>query len=813
MGLGCYHCSLPVPEKLNYGLQIEGKTEYFCCPGCLAVASTIANCGLDSFYELRDKSQNQVDWQPEQNPYLYLDHPEFRHESFVRREEISVLSISLIGLTCAACVWLIEKYLLDQLGVNKVDISQVSQRATIEFNEELTKPSEIMAAISSLGYQATLDRGTQRAALVKQEQKKSLMRLGVAAIGMMQVGMYAIALHAGSMQGIGEMERDLMRHAALIISTLVVFYSAKPFFQAAWSAIKHRSLVMDVPVSIAILTAYSASLWSTFSGEGEVYFDSVTMFTFFLLLSRFLESQARSKLDIQPVQSLIPDTAVLCDGNGQQIAEVATSQLSISDLVLVQPGTAVPADMRVISGKGEVDESILSGEFKPVSREQGEELVAGSLNGEGRFVGEVIRLNQESSLATVDRLYEEALQQRSASEQLADRLAVWFIAFVLGAAFVTYVIWLSLAPEKAFWVTLSVLVVSCPCALSLATPTSVTAAIFSLRKAGVLIRHSSVLEQLNRATDLVFDKTGTLTEGRAKMVGIEVFGSLSEEACTSIAAALETHSSHPFAKAFSQYSSEPTKLVQGEVCPGQGVQGYIEEEGQKVRVRIGNADFAGLGRETGVQPGEENIPLYLSSADELLAIFYLEDPIRSSAHDAVADLTARGIELHLLSGDPSGQTERVASTLGISRWHNKYSAENKLSYIQNLQKQGRTVVFVGDGINDVPAMGGADISLVVAQATDLVQARASIGLVVSDLRLISQLLDQCARLSRVLRQNITWAIAYNFSAMPAAAMGLVAPWLAAIGMSFSSVLVVLNALRLKKVRRQEMSQLVGNEVG
>lgn len=801
MGISCYHCSLPVPEKRDYLLRIEGKTEHFCCPGCLAVASTIAECGLDSFYALRDTAQNQVGWQSEKNPFVYLDHPEFQHESFSRQKDTSVLSISLVGLTCAACVWLIEKYLVSQLEVLKVDISQVSQRATIEFDEQITKASDVMAAISALGYQATLDRGVQRANLVKQEQKKSLMRLGVAAIGMMQVGMYAIALHAGAMQGIGEMERDLMRHAALIISTLVVFYSARPFFQAAWSALKHRSLVMDVPVSIAILTAYSASLWSTLNGHGEVYFDSVTMFTFFLLLSRFLESQARSKLDTQPVQSLIPDTALLSDRSGHQIDEVSTSQLCLGDQVLVQPGKAVPADLRVLSGRGEVDESILSGEFKPVSRGQGDELVAGSLNGEGRFIGEVIRLNQDSSLATVDRLYEQAVQKRSASEQLADRLAVWFIAFVLGAASITYIYWLNLEPTKAFWITLSVLVVSCPCALSLATPTSVTAAIFALRKVGILIRHSEVLDQLNRATDLVFDKTGTLTEGRAKIVSVEVFGRFSEEKCGAIAAALESYSSHPFAKAFSKYSMQETKVEEGEVHPGQGVLGSIVERDQKYLVKIGNADFVGVEQASYAQSKEDEVPIYLSIGQELLAIFYLEDPIRSSAYEAVADLVARGFELHLLSGDPSAQSQRVASQLGISKWHNKYSAEDKLSYIQKLQAQGRTVIFVGDGINDVPAMGGADISLVVAQATDLVQARASIGLVVTDLRLISQLLDQCVRLSRVLRQNISWAIVYNFSAIPAAAMGLVAPWLAAIGMSLSSVLVVLNALRLKKVRR------------
>lgn len=766
----------------------------------MAVASTIAECGLENFYHLRDRAQNQVGLQSEldidKNPYLYLDNANFKHDSLIREGSSSSISLSLIGLNCAACVWLIEKYLLRQSGVNRVKINQVSQQAIIEFDQSLVKPSQIVQAIVSLGYQASLDRGSERTRLIKQEQKKSLMRLGVAAIGMMQVGMYAIALHAGSLQGISDIERDLMRHAALMICTLIVFYSARPFFQSAWSALKHRSLVMDVPVSIAILTAYSASLWSTFSGTGEVYFDSVAMFTFFLLLSRYLESQARTKLDIQPVQSLIPDTAVLSNPQGEALQEVATTQLVVGDLVLVEPGAAVPADIKILSGVGEVNESVLSGEFSPVPRKAGDELVAGSTNGEGRFVGEVVRLNQDSSLALIDRLYEGALRIRSASEELADRTAGWFIALVLSAALITYILWLIFDPEKAFWVTLSVLVVSCPCALSLATPTSITAAMFGLRSQGILVRNPKVLDQLRKVTDVIFDKTGTLTEGRASIQRIDVLGSLSEQTCRSIAAALESYSSHPFAKAFMVNNAEQVTINYAKVVPGAGVEG----EWQGRLVQIGNRSFVRFPAKSEPENmSSDYIPIYLATEFELLAIFYIEDPLRTSASQTINELSARGLRLHMLSGDPSQQCQRVAEELGISPWRNHCSAASKLEYAEVLKNQGRSVLFVGDGINDVPGMAAANISLVVAQAPDIVQSRADIGLVVSDLRLVNQLLDQSHRLSIVLRQNIAWAIVYNISAIPAAALGFVAPWLAAIGMSFSSTVVVLNALRLKRL--------------
>jgi P-type Cu2+ transporter len=796
-------------------MNLDGEVRRFCCPGCLAAATTIANCGLDDFYRLRDKTQTQVELDTEKtSQYAYLDNSDFRHSALIRQPNGSIkLSLSLIGLTCAACVWLIEKYLLAQEGVQSLSINQVNQRASIEFDPNLIKPSEILHAIDSLGYQSTLDRGVERTELLQQERKRSLMRLGVAAIGMMQVGMYAIALHAGTLQGISDLERDLMRHAALLLCTLIVFYSARPFFTSAWSSIKQKTLVMDVPVSIAILAAYSASLWSTLTGGEEVYFDSVAMFTFFLLISRYWENQARSKLDLQPVQSIIPDLAVKTDIQGSFTEEVGSDQLQVGDLLLIEPGKRVPVDLKILSGSGEVDESVLTGEFKPVFRSRNDELIAGSLNGESRFVGEILRLKEDSSLAIVDRLYDQALMKRGATQELADRWAGRFIALVLIAAAITYMLWQAFDSERAFWVVLSVLVVSCPCALSLATPTSIAATMFALRSRGILVRHSAALDEVRTVTDVVFDKTGTLTEGRAKISKIRIASDLSEQQCLGLAASLESNSTHPFAKAFVATTALEDAVDEIQVIAGGGVEGRWREQ----KVRIGNSEFvgsflqgvnltseaeSGAMKEEGV---ERQIPIYLTGESELLAIFYLEDPIKSSATETLRELKRRGLKLHMLTGDPSQQCADIAADLGISSWKNHCSAADKLGYLEELKAQGAKILLVGDGINDVPAMGLADISLVVAQAPELVRARSDIGLIGPDLRVISALFDQCKRLSTVLRQNIFWAVAYNLGAIPAAAMGLVAPWLAAIGMSLSSAVVVLNALRLKKFSSRDNS--------
>lgn len=462
----CYHCDLAIPSKLKLQLELDGQIRGFCCTGCLAVAGIISNSGLDDFYKLRDKRQIQPDTEAlDTLDFSYLDDPSFEHPALERSEPYWRLSINLIGLSCTACAWLIEKYLSPQ--VHKVSVNQISQRAFIEFDPRQTMPSEILKSIYDLGYQGTLDRGLKAQELLKEVRQKSLMRLGVAAIGMMQVATYAIALHAGSLQGISDLQRDLMRQGALIVCTVLVFYSAKPFFVSAWSALKAKSLVMDVPVSIAISIAYVASLWSTMQGDigSEVYFDSVAMFTFFLLLSRYLENRAREKLDLLPLNSLIPDLATLSSASGEKLRVVATLQLKLNDLILVSPGERIPADLKIVSGTGDVDESILSGEFNPVLRKVGDELVAGSLNGESKFLGAVLRIGKDSSLSKVDRLYEQALAKRSDTQEFADRWAAVFIGVMLGVSALTYIGWQFVDPSRALWITLSVLVVRPLCSV------------------------------------------------------------------------------------------------------------------------------------------------------------------------------------------------------------------------------------------------------------------------------------------------------------------------------------------------------------
>lgn len=800
----CYHCNLPVPAGEDYRAEVKGEIHHFCCPGCRAVAQTITGLGFEKYYDKRDGYSASQDLDGDNDSDLsWLDDPQFLHPALEQGEGFFQVDLQLLGISCAACVWLIENHLQLLPGVRQAHVSQATQRARIVFDRDKLPLSRLFNEIQSLGYQVVLARDADAQRANQKETIQQLIRLGVAAIGMMQVGMYAIALHAGSLQGISDLQRDLMRQAALIITTLVVFISSRVFFQNAWHALKQRQLVMDVPVATAIGLAYAASLVATFGGIGEVYFDSVVMFTFFLLLSRFLERQARNRVDPQSLQSLIPDSVErVTQGKPER---VALSNLQVGDQLRVRAGQRIPVDGLIIQGSSELDESVLTGEFEPQKRRPGDRVIAGSLNGEAELVLEVASSGQDTLLSRLDSLAEQASFSRTPFMGIADRWAGRFIAAVLGIALASSLIWLTLDPTKAFWIGLSVLVVACPCALSLATPVSFAAAIAGLRKMGVLVRTASSLERLAETNHLVLDKTGTLTTGNASIQRVQLFGDMSQSRARGIAGALERHSSHPFARAFPPVGDISADQVR--VLSGQGIEGVVDGK----TWRIGKPDFAlGSYDETAHSPEAAACTedpglsqVYLSGDSQLEAVFYLEDSLRPSAKHAIAELKKRFDRVSLLSGDPSARVGLIADLLGIDEAHAGMEPACKLEMLKAYRDAGDRILYVGDGINDLPALGQADVSVTLGDAPDLVKSRTDLGLMGGDLRALVRLMNQARRVKYMIRQNVTWALLYNFSAIPAAAMGWVPPWLAAIGMSLSSLIVVLNALRLARVPRNK----------
>jgi len=625
-----------------------------------------------------------------------------------------------------------------------------------------------------------------------------LRKLAVAGLGAMQVMILAVSMYAGDYSGMDEKMRQFMRWVSMLITTPVVLYSAQSFFQSAWRDLKRRQLGMDVPVSLAIGGAFAASVYSTITHGSDVYFDSVCMFAFFLLTSRFLEMGARHRAGqaAEQLVKLLPATATLLEKDGERM--VAVADLTPGDVVLIRPGETVPADGVVSAGTSSVDESLLTGESLPRPRADGDELVGGSANVESPLQMRVTKVGEDTMVSAIVRLLDRAQSEKPQLARTADRVAAWFVAGLLLIAIGVALWWSLNDPERAFAVTLSVLVVTCPCALSLATPTAVTAAAGTLTRLGLLTTRGHALETLARASHLIFDKTGTLTKGTLKLAGTELLGDLSAARALVIAAALEQGSEHPVARVLAAAGAGASVAVSDVLArPGFGVEGVIDGK----RYRVGNPAYAIelSGGSSKVEAAAAATLVLLADERGPLARFSLTDTLRSDARAAVIDLQSLGVAVEVLSGDAEGPVREAGDALQIPgvRWGLK--PDDKLVAVRELQAEGKLVVMVGDGVNDAPVLAGADVSIAMGSGAQLAHATADMVMLSERLGVLAQGVQMARRTLQIIKQNLTWAVLYNLTAVPLAAAGMVAPWMAAIGMSLSSLVVVFNALRLRQV--------------
>ncbi len=779
-----------------------------CCPGCQAVAQTIVDSGLDNYYKHRSESAYSPDINSKELPdslllELGLYDDESVQSDFVTHQDNSAEAILVIeGITCAACVWLLENHIRKIDGVSKVHVNLTNHRARISWQPETCKLSHILAEIYRIGYQAHPYHPDKEEQLLEQEKKRATRRLGVAGIGMMQTMMMAVALYGGALQGIDDKYVTFIRWASMVIATPVILYSARPFILAAIRDIKTRHLTMDVPVSIAIYGAYLASVWATLTDSGEVYFDSVTMFTFFLLIGRFLEMTARHRTGRagNALLNLLPASAIKLVAGEEQL--VPASDLKTGDRVLIKPGHTIPADGIIVAGSSSVDESALTGEYLPIRKETSAKVVGGTINVENPIEIEITEVGGQTQLSAIVRLLERAQEEKPRSAQIADKVASYFVAAVLLTASGVGFGWWVVDPANAFWITLSVLVVTCPCALSLATPTALTAATGTLRQNGLLITRGHVLESLANATHIVFDKTGTLTEGNLSLQEVIPLKNNDSDRATRIAAALEQHSEHPIAKAFHDQAGT-LKATSIEAELGQGLQGCIDG----LTYRIGKPEYSAAisSQPTPELPASSGQWLLLCSDQGAIAWFRLNDQLRREAREAISLLQGLGLQCEMLTGDNSSAVSEVAGQLGINQTISGVSPAEKLEHVKRLQTEGAQVMMVGDGINDIPVLAGAQTSIAMGSATDLAKTNADGVLISHDLlRLVDGILLS-RKTQRVIRQNLGWSLCYNLMALPLAALGFIAPWMAALGMSASSLVVVGNAMRLNRLPKRPIS--------
>jgi len=802
----CFHCGLPADN--DYDQTINGQNASFCCVGCQAVAMMISQGGLERFYQFRDIKNNKAN--EELADYTQYDLPELTASiATVIDENTLRVKFYLSDISCAACVWLIEQFLHTKNGILKISINGTTKTALITFDHNRITLGDIMQALAQIGYPPEVATHNKAQEQFVKNQKKHLLQMAVAGLAMMQIGMVSTALYAGGIQGIDAQFQWLLRWVNLIFAVPVMLYSAQPFFKNAYRALRLRGLNMDVPVSLALLLAFAASVYATVFNTGEVYFDSVAMFTFFLLLGRFLEQRIRFKNQHESLRlvQLLPVTVTRIENNMPVL--IPLQNLSVDDEIEVKPGEVFACDGIITSGTTTADESLLTGESKPQTKVQGSVVIAGSINGDTQVRVKAHAVGGQTQLASVEKLIDDAEHAKPQQVLIADKLSGYFVFAVIVVSVVVGTAWWFIDASKALWVVLSVLVITCPCALSLATPAALTSATSRLRKLGFLIRSNHVLEALNHIEHVVFDKTGTLTQGNFNVTQVCVSDlsakKYNKNSVLTIISALEKHSRHPIAQAF-KHIHTTQKAANVEVEAGLGIQGSIDN----TLYLFGKAEFiqAKWPTHTALKPPSDahqnndtgKIWQCLANNEGVIAWVAFSDSLRDDAKLTIDGLALGRKQLHIVSGDKHSHVQFYADKLNISALLTDCLPGQKLDYIKALQAKNQSVMMVGDGINDAPVLSAANVSVAMHDASSLAKIKADAVLLHNNLSALEQTFIVAKDVKRIIKQNLCWALGYNIVALPLAACGLIPPYLAAAGMSLSSLIVVVNSLRLNKPR-------------
>jgi len=808
----CFHCNESIPQGIDLTVSINNKTQPMCCIGCQAVAQTIVDNNLTQYYAVRTEPANKGSTLiPEQlQKNKLLDEQVLQNEFIYQEKDSKEAILTIEGISCAACAWLIEMQISKYDGIISISVNATTQRATVKWQDNTLALSDILNAIEKIGYHALPFKANEVEQRNKILSKTFIKRLGISGILMMQIMMIAVGLYFGAFADMAEHNKVYLRWVSFILAIPIVTYGAFPFYTGAINALKLKRLSMDVPVSIAITLAFSASAWATVTEQGEVYFESVSMFTFLLLIGKFLEFRARSHAAQVSANllKLMPMTAtrVSASSESQNINNnsssnkkhskqekeelVAAKLLEVGDLVLVKPGETIPADGMITQGFSQINEAMLSGEQLPVNKKVNDNVFAGTVNGDGNLTIRVKQPSSQSFLSQLIRLSEQSQAHKPKLARLSDKIAQYFVAIILVTAIATAIYWRQHLPEEAFWITLSVLVATCPCALSLATPTALTCATTRLNRDGIMIKSAHVMETIPQINYFAFDKTGTLTTGEFAISSVEVNGNFTKQQILAIAAALESHSEHPLAKPFTQFRDFNLSTSDIKVESGKGITGIV-----------GNQQFS-IGKPAwllkSLNEKTQTASCVLVSENNLIATFYLTDEIREEAQTLIKTLGQEHQTL-MLSGDSQTACNKVAEKLSINQCFGDLSATDKMNTLIELQKTHQAqIAMVGDGVNDSPVFGAAHVSMAMGCGTDIAKNGADVILLNNQLSSISTLSKIALKTKRIIIQNYLWAFGYNAIVLPLAVAGYITPYMAVIGMSASSILVITNSLRLLK---------------
>jgi Cu2+-exporting ATPase len=811
MSDGCFHCGLPLPKNLKFEQAINGKARQFCCPACQAVCSAIFDAGLDGFYDRAPQGVLAPPPEVSRDLALYdLDEvqAEYVPKLGIQRE----IHLLVEGIHCAACVWLIERALGKMPGVLNAQVNLSGKRLLLKWDNSQVKLSRILAQLGQIGYAAIPYDPELAEGRLKKQNRSLLLRMAFAAFAMMNLLWISIALYSGA----NESEfRSLFHWVGFSLATPTLLYSGYPFLHSAWTGLKRLHLTMDLPIAIGALSTYSYSVYITLNPTimGEVYYDTVVNFLFVILVGRYLEAMSKRQAvnSTQRLLDLQPRAATVLRDNEAVLLPIRA--VKPNDVVLIKPGEQIPVDGIVMEGRSNVDESMLSGESHPVTKQQGDKVSAGTQNTDSTLTVRVAATLRNTSLGRIIHLVEAAQASKAPIQCTADRIVPWFVAITLLLASATFFWWLKTDFEQALMAATAVLIITCPCAFGLATPMAIASASGLAARFGILIKNGGVLETLSRINHVVFDKTGTLTEGRMQVQEIITANDTDAKALMSDAAALERYSEHSIAAAIVQWAASrdiaSPSAHEVENLPGYGIKGWVNDR----HVLIGTQQWLkqnqvalkdALKNNTRQWEVKGSTCVQVAIDHQHVGVITLNDQLRADARTLVDPLRSSGIRMTILSGDRQPVVEHIAHQLGGMETIAEVLPEDKDKIIQQLKMNGATVAMVGDGVNDAAALSRADVGIALGSGTDVSGDNADIILMSNELDKVRLAMQLSQRTLRTIRQNIGISFCYNLIMVPLAMAAMITPLVAAISMPISSLLVIGNAARIRTVFNKKM---------
>ncbi len=788
--VACDHCHL----EFSKDVMIKDGEHYFCCNGCQGVYHLLSDEGLDSFY---DKAKG-VKLTPPTQQYedsKNFDSPAF-YDKFVKIDENGFARVALVieGIHCSACVWLNEKALQKMDGIIEANINYTNNKATIVWDDDIVKLSQIVDMIRAIGYNAFPYDPSIQESRANKERKDYYFRMAVAIFATMNVMWIAVAQYAGYFTGIKQDMKTILNIAEWVLATPVLFYSGWVFFRGAYYGMKTKTVNMDILVATGATLTYIYSIYITVTQSGEAYFDSVSMIITFVLIGKFLEVLSKKSvadaLDIMG-KDIPSEVQVLRGGN---IVPVKLADVEVGDIILVTSGQKVLFDGEIVKGEGCFDESSLTGESEPICKSVGDSVISGTVSIDADVQVRASKDFEHSTLAHLTNLLEESLNKKPRIQQLANKLSEYFSITILALSVLTFVAWMLLGHdfERSFMVAIAVIVIACPCALALATPVATLVGLGIAARRGILFKEAAQLETMAKADTLLLDKTGTLTLGKPEVVKEQRF----EEYDKNILASLTKLSNHPVSKGvFNALDLEKFD----EVCfdsfkqhPSMGIEAYVGKThylgGNVKLLKYFGIDF---------EYESERTLFFFAVDDRVVALFELEDPIKEDAKYSIETLKKRGITPIMLTGDHKKIAEKVAFELGIERFYYELAPEHKAAFVEDMHKQNHIVVMVGDGVNDILALSQADIGIVMGSGSDIAIEVGDVVLLDDTLSSLLESFKIAATSYRLIKENLALSLIYNAITIPLAMAGYVIPLVAAISMSFSSLLVVGNSVRIK----------------